>query len=60
VTWLQKNQYYITNGTATICKVYIGDKLTYELWDSGKQHAGFSSADEAKQFYLTKGESNEH
>ncbi len=48
MTWIQKNQYYIENGTSTICKVWLNGILNYELWHEGKQYAGFKDADEAK------------
>jgi hypothetical protein len=34
--WTKKNAYYLQNGTATICKIHLGDKVIYELWDNGK------------------------
>lgn len=51
MTWVEKNKYYLQNGTSTICKVWLNRNLTYELWHNGTQYTGFKTADEAKLKY---------
>lgn len=49
--WLQKDKYYLQNGTSTICKVNPISNPTYELWHQGTQYAGMKTVDEAKDKY---------
>lgn len=32
MTWQKMDKYYLKNGDYTICKIKIGEKMTYELW----------------------------
>ena len=43
------NQYYLSNGTSTITKITIGEKVIFDLWYAGKQYSQFNTADEAKK-----------
>lgn len=51
------DNYFIQNGSSTICKVKLGENTFWELWHEGKQYCGFKTSDEAKQKYdlLMKG-----
>lgn len=51
MTWIEKDKYYLQNGSATICKVWLNGKVSYELWHQGTQYAGMKTVDEAKLRY---------
>ena len=45
--WQKMDEYYFKNGTSTITKINIGDKVIYELWYQQKQYSQFNSSKEA-------------
>lgn len=49
MSWKQMDKYYLSNGTSTITKISIGEKVVYELWWKQKQYSQFDTSDQAKQ-----------
>lgn len=49
MTWIEKDKYYLQNGTSYICKIWLKGEVTYELFHNGTQYAGFKNVEEAKQ-----------